>query len=113
MRTICCANSRNNKSADWRRTGGRPFVADHAQVIAIISLRRAVDDSAKFRFIDEAHAKSDFFETGDFKSLSMFDGGNVIAGLEQTGLRAGIEPSHAAAKHLHVQLVVLEITSCT
>src|ERR1700682_5270160 len=39
----------------------------------------------------------------------MFDRGDVIAGFEQTGLRSSIEPGHAAAKQLHMQLVLFEI----
>src|SRR5207244_3216421 len=48
-------------------------------------------------------------EARDLQPLPMFDRRNIISGFEQTGLRPGIEPGHAAAKKFHVQLVLLEI----
>ena len=39
----------------------------------------------------------------------MLDRGDVIAGLEQSSGSASVEPGHAAAEQLHVQLVPLKI----
>src|SRR5260370_8490830 len=39
----------------------------------------------------------------------MFDCRDVIAGLEQARLRAGVEPGHAAAEQFYMQLFLLQI----
>ena len=39
----------------------------------------------------------------------MFDRGNVIAGFEQTGLRAGVEPGHTPRQKPRVQFVLSEV----
>src|SRR5207247_728610 len=44
-----------------------------------------------------------------FQTLPMLDGGDVVTGLEQSGCGSGIEPGHAPAEQLHVQLVALKI----
>src|SRR6266581_799264 len=39
----------------------------------------------------------------------MFDGGNVIAGFEQAGLRAGVEPGHTPRQKPRVQFILSEV----
>src|SRR2546428_3311466 len=96
-------------SADWLWTSGWAFVANHSQVVAVIAARQLIDRFCEPGAGDEFHPQRDFFETRDLESLSMFDRGDVIAGFEQTGLRSGVEPGHAAAEQLHLQLVFPEV----
>src|SRR5437764_3372099 len=95
-------------SAHWpkRRIS---FIGHELEIFAVITFRQAINHSAERRLVDEAGAKRHFFDAGDLQSLPMLDGGDVVAGLEHTRLRAGIEPGHAAGEQLHVQLVSGEI----
>src|SRR6266581_2977987 len=91
------------------RPGSRSFVANQTQIVAVFVLWQSIDNCRKLRLSDETHAEGDFLETCDFQSLSMFDSRDVIAGLKQSGLRARIEPGHAAAEQFHVQLLAFEV----
>src|SRR5947208_3274519 len=95
-------------SAHWPK-GRISFIGHELEIFAVITFRQAIYDGAERRLVDEACAKRYFLKTGDLQSLPMLDGGDVVAGLEQACLRAGIEPGHAAGEQLHVQLVSIEI----
>src|SRR5437764_11042046 len=82
-------------SAHWpkRRIS---FIGHELEIFAVITFRQAINHSAERRLVDEACAKRYFFEAGDLQSLAMLDRSDVVAGFEQTCLRAGIEPGHTA-----------------
>ena len=52
---------------------------------------------------------SDFFRTRDLEALAFFQRLDELAGLDQAVVGARVEPCIAAAEHLHVQLVVVEV----
>jgi len=56
---------------------------------------------------NETHAHCDFLQAGDFQTLPMLDGGDVITRLKQGFSGTGVEPGHAAAEQLHLQLAAL------
>src|SRR6266568_9237207 len=109
IQAICSGSSPNKLAFRFGIQNGCSFVANHPQILAIFVLWQSIDDSRKFRLSDETHAEGDLLETCDFQSLSMFDSRDVIAGLKQTGLRAGIEPGQAAAEQFHVQLFAVKV----
>lgn len=89
---------RNRLRGDRRfwKNGPRTFIADEAKIIPVFGFGQSIDDFRELSLIDEAHAKSDLLQTCNFQTLAMLDGCNIIAGLEQAGLRPRIEPRHAA-----------------
>src|SRR5258708_16673226 len=105
---IFCASNRS-RSPNRFRTRCRAFVANHSQIIAVIAIRQLIDRFCEAGAGNKFHPQRDFFQTRDFESLSMFDRRDIIAGLEQTGLRSSVDPGHAAAEQLHVQFVFLDV----
>src|ERR1700682_5569926 len=59
--------------------------------------------------VDIAEAVGNFLRTRDFQALPAFYSGDVLTGLEQRYMRAGIEPRHAASHDLDCQLTVVEV----
>src|SRR5437879_13775131 len=78
-------------------------------MLAVFGRRESVDEVREVGWGDESHPECDLFQAREFQSLSMLDSGDVITRLEQRLRGAGVEPGHAAAKQLHVQLVALKI----
>src|SRR4029079_17630282 len=56
-----------------------------------------------------AHTGRDFSGARDLQSLPTLDRLDVLGGLEQRFVRAGVEPSHAATHHLARELAPLQI----
>ena len=52
----------------------------------------------------------DFLEAGDLKTLPQFDGPDKVAGVEQTFVRAGVEPGVAAPEPLDMERARFEIS---
>src|SRR5262249_18338275 len=83
------------------RAGTWSFIADHLQIIAVFIFRQSVDNLFEIGLADEPHSQRDLFKARNLQPLPVLDRSDVIAGLEQCGWRAGIEPSHAAAEQFH------------
>jgi len=64
------------------RTGGRAFITNRAEIIAILILRQSVDNLFEVGLRDEAHSQRDLLQARDLQALPMLDGGDVIAGFE-------------------------------
>ena len=59
--------------------------------------------------LDPSLAEGDFLGAGDLQSLALLDGGDELAGFEQTVVGAGIEPGVTAAHDLDVELAFFEV----
>jgi hypothetical protein len=58
---------------------------------------------------DVALAQCDLLRAGDAQALALLQDLDEMAGLDQRGMRAGVEPGEAAAEHLDKQVATLEI----
>src|SRR4029077_11293845 len=85
------------------------FVTDHSQIVSIFAFWQSINGSGELRLRNKTDPKRHFFKARDFQSLPVFDRGDVVTCFKQCCCRTGIQPGHAAAEQLHVQLVLLEI----
>ena len=53
--------------------------------------------------------QGDFLGASDTQALTLLQDLDEMAGFDQRGMRAGIEPGKAAAEHLHIEIAAIEI----
>ena len=58
---------------------------------------------------DETHAERHLLQASNLQSLPVFDRGDIIAGFQQRGGGARVEPGDTAAEQFHVQLIPVQI----
>ena len=79
------------------------------QIFPILILGQGFCQSYQLLFCDLFLVVGDFFETGYFESLAMFDRGDEVAGLQKTFMGAGIKPGQAPAQEFHFELSSIQI----
>jgi hypothetical protein len=79
------------------------------EILAIAAFRGFLGDPLERLKRDVALPQRDLFGAGDAQALALFEDLDEMAGLDQRGMRAGIEPGKAAAEHLDIQIAALEI----
>ena len=73
------------------------------QVAAVVVLRQLLGEGAQLRVVDEAHAPGDLLDRRHLEPLALLDGAHEVRGVQQRGVRAGVQPGDAAAEHLDPQ----------
>ena len=89
--------------------GVRALVANQLEITAVFAFRETADQFLQLTLIDKPHPQSNFLEASYLQSLPVFDRRDVVGGLEQTRLRAGVEPGHAASEEADVERVLPQI----
>src|SRR5690606_37385236 len=59
--------------------------------------------------VDIAAAEGDFLGTGDLEAGALFNDLDELARVIKGGVRAAVQPGHAAAKVLHAELILCEV----
>src|SRR5437870_101344 len=95
-------------AVETTRTSG--LVLEHAEeVLAVRARAHARRKAPHVGCRDVAHAVRNLFEARDHQTLALLDRMNVVRGLHERVVRAGVEPRDAARELLDVQLAALEI----
>ena len=89
--------------------GNLSLIAQGQQILSVSALGHGFGKLFKLIGRDVSEVIRDFFRAGNHQSLAALDGLDIEACLEERIVRAGIEPSHAAAHHLDFQLARFEI----
>ena len=79
------------------------------QVGSIPALGQRLRQLLQFGAVDETLAPGDFFRAGDLQALAALQRGEELAGIEQSVVRAGVQPGIAALPDLHIELAVLQV----
>src|SRR6266567_469912 len=86
-------------------------LGDAEQIIAVAALFAASGDATEMVMGNIAKPERDLLGAGDAEPLALLKQFDVLARLEERGVRAGIEPSEAAAHHFDEELVALHVNA--
>src|SRR5580700_483572 len=92
-----------------RRSWAPGRLEDATQVYTVSAIVEGGGEAFELRGVDVSGAIGDLFGTGDLQSLALLDGLDESGSFEQRVVRAGVEPCHATAHDLGVQLAAIEI----
>ena len=84
-------------------------LCDRQQILAVAAFRRALRQLVKRLERNVAQPQRDFLRAGNSQSLALLEDLHEVAGLDQRGVRAGVEPGKAAAQHLDEEIAAIEI----
>src|SRR5262249_37918742 len=86
------------------------FLFEDPEEIAAVRARfHRMSESLQIAGADISHPIGDFLEARDHQPLTLLDGLNVVRGLNERFMRAGIEPGNTAGQPLDMKLRSLQI----
>lgn len=83
--------------------------SDPLKVLAVAGFFEAGGLFQQGLLADPALAVGNFFQTGDFQALAVFDGLHKVPGFQQGVVGAGIQPGKAPAQHLDIELALIQV----
>src|SRR4051794_28388181 len=95
---------RTSRSSVGTRRTSALGLDEEEQVLAVRARLHRARETQNVRTGDVPHAARDLLEARDHESLPLFDGVDVIRGLHQRVVRAGVEPGDATRELLDGEL---------
>ena len=80
-----------------------------AEIVAVAAVWQVGRQVAQCLMVDVRHAIRNLFGAGDLQPLSLLDGLDEQAGLQQRAMRTCVEPGRSAAKGLDVEVAPLKV----